>query len=323
MDSDQLLANQWQTMASRHQQVSEEIEQLKRKKNGFREDPNIAKLLAEKERIKKQLPQLKDLVQMHKEETAMYDQWKAEKLYTSDEWELREEEATQKKLQEATDRLSAIEEQYRQEMEVLQETIHKKEQRRQQCHDDKIAWAGQNYIHLTWILNNEPSYKDDAIRCYQLQHPEDNLSDICPIVFSPQSNSSPVRMPRPNKVAAVVVPEMASPPQPWKFYVTFGEHQSRKELPSTQKQFIKELQTALSTVDYEHLPAKLAYKKLIWVGNMSVQQRQEMDKVLKGEPIGWKILHVGKKHRLFLFIDETNRQIVFLPCPRKNAYLDH
>ncbi len=110
---------------------------------------------------------------------------------------------------------------------------------------------------------------------------------------------------------------------PWKFWVTFSTNDLGQKLPQERGEFLKTLQVALDSVGYRNLDPALVYDKLCLFGQLSLQQRQSRKEVSHTEPIGRKILRVGRQHRLFLSIDEESRQMRFLPCPRKEAYPHH
>ncbi|HLC49579.1 MAG TPA: hypothetical protein VJI96_04325 [Candidatus Andersenbacteria bacterium] len=231
--------------------------------------------------------------------------------------------AAQRELEETLERIWSIEEHYLQTKNCLEVAIRDLEQKRIGCRAEEIEWATQTRSHLDWMLEHEPSYKDDVIRRYRARFPSDNL----PIIVS-RSTSTPVQVQnRPkirqkrNGLPISAPPEVASPiVKTWRLFVTFNAGEQGTELPQEQKLFLSSLQSILHRAAYHNLDVRLAHNKLMVVTRMTTQQRQKMQRVVEAELPGWKILRLGKKHLLFLLIDESERHIRFLPCPRKNSH---
>lgn len=238
--------------------------------------------------------------------------------------EKQEQQVTQRMLDETLAHIAIIEENYRQMKKYLQEAIRETERRRHQLHEDSLQWASQDRGHLEWTLEHESLYRDDVIRRYRTRFPTDNLFDLLPPPVSqpvqvqnlPKARRKKNGLPLPAAVPKTAV----STPQTWRFFVTFNASDPGLELPQEPDKFLSGLQSALDTVAYHSLDVQLVYDKLLAVTRMTTQQRQEMHKVVEVEPLGWKILRVGRKHRLFLSIDEDECCMRFLPCPRKKSY---
>lgn len=251
-----------------------------------------------------------------------------EKLYRQiDAEEEQMQQVTQRVLDETLTRIATIDEYYQKTRQYLEGAISKAEQNRRQCRINEIEWATQSRNHLEWMLKHEPSYKDDVFRRYKERFKTDSLTDLFPPILTPtpiiQKTNGKKRRSCASPLSPVVAEVVSAAPQPWRFWVTFNTNDLGQELPQERDQFLSTLQSALGKANYYSLGVGLVYDKLMKVSRMSMQQRQEMNKVVEAEPLGWKILRAGKKHRLFLLIDEEGRHIRFLPCQRKKSYSQH
>lgn len=105
----------------------------------------------------------------------------------------------------------------------------------------------------------------------------------------------------------------------WQFLFTEHENNNGIELSSEPEKFASELHEKLA----KEMPARLAklvYKKLLKVTKLSIQQRQELNKLVDLEPVGGKKIKVSRQCRLFLGIDEASRKIRFMIMPHSVAY---
>src|SRR3989344_3320546 len=242
-----------------------------------------------------------------------------------------EEEQKQQEIQHILDetlsRIATIEKHYRQTKHSLEDAIRETERKRFQCRAEEINWATQSRSHLEWMLEHQPSYRDEILGRYKMRFPADNLSDLFPPIPTSTREVKRVntkkRHSRSCAPAALVVETTTVAPQSWRFWVTFNANDPGQELPQAKDQFLQNLQSAIDKEAYHNLDVQLVYEKLLAVTKMSMQQRQEMHKLIGTEPMGWKILRAGKKHRLFLLIDEEMRHIRFLPRQRKKSYSQH
>ncbi len=240
--------------------------------------------------------------------------------------EEQKQQAAQRVLDETLEHIAAIEEHYCQTKKCLEEAVRETERRRQQLHEDSLQWATQDRDHLQWTLDHEPSYRDDVIHSYRTKFPLDTLADLLPppTPRPVQVQNLPKARRKKNRSSPPATPKTtSSEPQSWRFFVTFNADDPGSELPQEHDQFLSNLKSALHKAAYHNLDVQLVYDKLLAVTHMSTQQRQEMNKVVDIEPLGWKILRVGMKHRLFLSIDEDRCVIRFLPRPRKKSYAQH
>jgi len=238
----------------------------------------------------------------------------------------KRQQAAQQILDDKLDRIGAIEEHYRQTKQYLQEAVCESEQRRKQFRSERVQWAAKTRTHLEWILKNEPLYKEDAVCQYRENFPADNLSNLFPPTSAPvqatyrvgdkKRHAQPSFCPSP-VAEAVPVARM----QAWKFWVTFNPDEVGRELPQEKHKFLSILQSVLAREDYHDIKPGIVYDKLRAVSKMTLQQRQKIKTIRDSEPLGWKILKVGRGHRLFLLIDEEGRHIRFIPRQRKKSYL--
>lgn len=229
-------------------------------------------------------------------------------------------------LQETLDRIAAIEGHYRQTKRQLREAIQETERRRQQLYEDSVQWAVQDRHHLQWTLEREASCRDDVIRRYRTKFPTDTLSDLLPSPTTQlvQARSFPkARRKRKDVALPATPPATALTAKTWRFFITFNEEDQGDELSGEEALFLSDLQEVLRKAAYHSLNVQIVYNKLLAVTRMTVQQRQEMDKVVEAQPAGWKILRLGRKHRVFLSIDEDTCQVRFMPRLRKKSYSQH
>lgn len=228
-------------------------------------------------------------------------------------------------LNDVVARISAINSHYRKTKQCLEQEILQMENARQQCHADEVEFATQDRSHFEWILKYDPSYKDDVVRRYRVRFPGESLEDLFPSPMRVLSSCKKQKRRSQASVQTVPIPEATLVPQKsWRLWVTFSATEPGQELPQSQDQFVKILQTVLlARAECRSLDPKIVYDKLMMVSGMSMQQRQEMNKLADVEPRGWKKLRAGKRHRLFLLIDEEKQHIRFLPYPRKKAYDSH
>ncbi len=252
-----------------------------------------------------------------------------DKLY---QWINIKEEKNQKSpqqiLDETIDYIANIEEYYRQTKHCLKVKIHEIEQKRCQCRTDEVEWATQNRSYLEWMLKHESSYRDDIVCRYRVRFPIDNLSDLFPLspTFVPniQKTKSKKRHSQSSSLELVVAEIAPSVQQLWMFCVTFNASELGQELPQERDQFLINLQSALNGENYRNLNIEIVYDKLMAFVGMSVYQRHKIKKIDDGSELqGWTILRTGKRHRLFLSINEKKRHIRFLPCPRRKCYSQH
>jgi hypothetical protein len=384
MIATELFASEWRILQEKRQQLVSDSEELKRRLISVTSEPEMKKLLEEKDRIKKEIPEIRKEIERHgmvilgrqnfldRRRKAVTDkrlqkefterlrtyQQRLPKLEKLDAprailenerrmiFELEapieeveksfrksnaEEEQKQKEaervLNDALARIAMIRDHYRQTVKSLEVAIRETEQRRQQYCAEEIEWGTQSRVHLEWMLKNQSSYKDDLIRRYKVRFPTDNLLDLFPPlpISTPIASKSNGKKRRSKPLASLspVAEDIPVTHQAWRFWVTFNANDTGQELSVEKDSFLGILQSALDKATYFSLDVRLAYDKLLAVTKMSKQQRQEMNKIVRGELLGWKILRLGKKHRFFLLIDEDKRHIRFLPRQRKKSYSHH
>jgi hypothetical protein len=92
-----------------------------------------------------------------------------QKLYQRmDEEEEEELQKAQQVFDEALNRIATIEDHYRQSRHCLEQALKEAEQKRSQCRAEEVEWGTQSRVHLEWMLEHEPSYKDYVVRRYKL-----------------------------------------------------------------------------------------------------------------------------------------------------------
>ncbi|HLD70917.1 MAG TPA: hypothetical protein VI937_03480 [Negativicutes bacterium] len=110
-------------------------------------------------------------------------------------------------------------------------------------------------------------------------------------------------------------------PGTWKFWIVSSPADAGQELPGEEKQFLEVLQSALEKANYRSFDPVLVYRKLGLFCGISPKQRHAWrKKVIQGPFMGWKILRIGRKQRLFLLVDEENKSIRLIPFLRDQAY---
>lgn len=213
---------------------------------------------------------------------------------------------------------------YRDRKKTLKEALREAMKHKADYPEEEAAWALQSAAHFRWALAHGPMDREWIIRRYRERFPKDDVSDVCPALAITQqcmSCSSHSRKWRPSHSASN---QNSKKPldeaQPWRFWVTFKAEDPGRELPADQKQFVRDLQTLLERENYRNIDPQLTHERLLAITLMSRQERKRIKTVRKAKPRGWKIWRVTREHRLFLKIDEEQRTICFLPCPRKESY---
>jgi len=225
-------------------------------------------------------------------------------------------------LKEANQRIEAIDAHYNRVKACLEQRARETQRLKEIQSLAMLNWATQDHAHLEWVIKNDPSRKTNALLLYQKRFPNDDVSELIPrLPPLPEPNFSRPKARHKNATAAMTEtskPDAKASP-PWNFFVTFSADEQGQELTQDYDQFLVRLGAVLEKADYFNLDPKIVYNDLIAVTEMTLQQRQTIRKIRKAEPKKWKIRDIGE-HRLFLFIDEKNRQIRFIPCPRREAY---
>jgi hypothetical protein len=238
--------------------------------------------------------------------------------------EVEGQDAARVALDTALQRIASIEAHYRETKRCLEQELQAADARRLAHAGIMMEWATQSAAHLEWIIAQDPMRKSDMLRRFRQRFPDEDTSAFqdqpMPLMAEKKPDACK-RAPQPLSVP----PQEAepAPPEPWTFSVTFRPDDAGKVLPATEQEFVQSLHDAVSNADYRGLDPKLAYEKLMAVAGMAKQHRQEIRKVTDGPWLGWKVLRVGKKHRLFLAVDEERRNIRFVPQRRKTAYQGH
>ncbi len=225
----------------------------------------------------------------------------------------------------------AIEEHYRKTKKSFKETLAQMELRKIQYRDYEVEWGTKDINHLRWMLENNPSYRDDLISAYKVRFPNEDLSCILLQSISastPRQNGLNTNKKRCHccltSPPIIAEENVKLEPQPWKFWITFNSNDSGQELPQERDQFLKKLTSVLEKEKCNNLRADLVYEKLIEFVSLSRQQRKQVRRVKRkymGPLKGCTILDVRRGgHRLFLWFNETDRHIRFLFRPRKEAY---
>lgn len=111
----------------------------------------------------------------------------------------------------------------------------------------------------------------------------------------------------------------------WKFFIVFSENEQGEELSENKSEFTSCLKNILSEANYRGaVNTQLIYEKLTSLTEATPHQRRARKEIFRGNQfVGWKIINVGKKHRLFCDINEKNNCIRFFVVPRKEAYGNH
>lgn len=225
------------------------------------------------------------------------------------------------------DCIDAIEQKYRLFQHVIKQMITDVAEKKS-AHEKVISlWLGEDKDHLHWVLSHKPAYRDQAIRAYKLRFPNDDLNDVTaqkrPTISRISKKERKKRAVHVNG-SAVPIEKIEEPEtRTWKYFITFHVNDHGQELPENREQFIRALVTALDDANYRGLDATLVYDKLTPISVMTVQQRQAIRQIFEGELFGWKIVWASKKHRLFLSINESKREIRFMPYQRKKSYGHH
>lgn len=237
-----------------------------------------------------------------------------------------EEEEVKKEMERVLDstetRIIEITELYRRTQKCLEKAIHNAELTQHQHWLKEMAWATQSRAHLQWTLKHEASYQAELIRRYRARFPVDSLQDILSPVFAsePISSHAIKKKKSYSQQCEKILETIDSPAsQPWRFLITLDVKDPGKELSQRRKKFLQILQSILREERFEGLDATLLYNRLRMISNMSIPERQTMDKIAGGELQGWKKLKTGK-WRIFLNVDEEKRCIRFLPRSRRKAY---
>ena len=240
----------------------------------------------------------------------------------------QKQQQAQLTLEETLERISTIDGHYRSTKHCFEEAIREIQRMIEEHHAKEIEWATRSRGHLEWMLEHEPSRKDDIVRRYMTRFPADTLVDLFPPpptpALTPQKPGGKKRHARPDVSPPLVAKKPGADLSPWRFWVTFNANDEGQELSQEKEQFLADLRTAFEAVACSTSLVALVYDKLMAVAGMEVPQRQTIKKLAYGERLtGWKIIRVSRQYRLFLSVDEERRYIRFLPCQRKKAYSGH
>lgn len=227
-------------------------------------------------------------------------------------------------LREMLESIASIEENYRQSKKCLESAIKEVEKLESQRRSNLIEWATKDRAHVSWVIRHQPAYKEEVLSRYKALFPHESVLEFLPAAISSPSNNDGIQKPRKRSRSGSGQPlvpiQENKEAKTWKMWVTLAANDVGTELPEDRKQFLAVLQSVLTRADYHSLNVGLVYDKLMALLRMSTQQRQQMDKVLEGNFEKWKILRLGKKHRIFLLIDEEKCHVRFIPQTRKKSY---
>lgn len=221
------------------------------------------------------------------------------------------------------DRIEELDLRYRETKKDLERRIGELKVQRTAHANTMTAWTLQSKEHVRWILEHEPMRASECLRMFRGRHPHVDLTDVISIPApSTRQTASHRRQPKPLPPARKEgPPEIKS--STWSFAVVFDESDVPLDLPHEERAFVIRLQEIFHERDYRQLDPALVYSKLQVVACMTVQQRQEIRKITSEPLLGWKILRAGRKHRLFLRVDEARMCIAFLPHKRRTSYNGH
>lgn len=209
---------------------------------------------------------------------------------------------------------------------LLRHKLAEKKEETQKCNLKILNWAVGNRCRLRWVADNGLLPKEEVIGLYKKEHPSEDVSDLSfnPQLFLRLPQFSPKRRKKrmKNFSSSVVLTENGANQKNWKFFVVFFQNERGKELPSNHDEFSSCLKGILGEANYRGVVnTQLAHEKLVSLTKATLHQRRAIKEVFKGTQfIGWKIINVSKKHRLFCDIDEKNNYIRFTIVPRKEAY---
>ena len=319
------------------EEIRERSEKLERRRRALT-DGRLREEL--EERLKKRLARLASLEELRAPEVILngsrelvfdlgmsIEELERHYLQMNAESRLKQQES-QSRRDQALRRITFIDSHYRQTKHNLENAIREIEERRQEHRAREVEWATSSRAHLEWMLEQEPSYKGDIVPRYKTRYPEDHLLDLFPALsvalIAPQGSKSKKRRERVGTLLSPGIANTLVVLPVWRFWVTFSESDEGEELSQEREPFMARLQVVLERAGFPSLSVVLVYNKLQAVIGMTVVQRQMIKKLTKGEePNGWKIVRAGRRHRLFLLVDEQRRFIRFLPRQRKKAYSQH
>lgn len=238
---------------------------------------------------------------------------------TQDPRDENRQEKQKEELAKVLAEISGIDELYANTKKCLEKRLALAQEEKTEQYEEILRWVAQDRQHLQWIMENESRYKDDAVRLYQEQFPEDKLSDLIENQekYSPVTQSVRIRK-REAKPQRFFSAEDANQKE-WDFCVCFGLNDKGQKLTQNEEEFLRGLTTAFDKINYRDIDPRLVYENLMWVIELPVHQRQKIREVSHTELVGWKIVEIGS-HRLFLSISEAERHIRFIVRPRKDAY---
>lgn len=233
--------------------------------------------------------------------------------------------SVEQKLAVIETRLPKIEIDYLQAKRFLEEKAKAIQEKQEEQRREEIEWATQDCDHVMWALKQKPSYRYDLACRYQARHGYENVPALLKTAPVPAPTSQKVHKTKTHSDTALLSNGIidATPPsfQEWKFWFTFNGNHPGQELPQERDLFLQNLQLILHKADYHNLDVRLCYDSLIKITKVNRQQRLQMDEVQEGEFEKWKILRLGRKHRLFLSINEETQHIIFAYRPRTSSYV--
>lgn len=179
---------------------------------------------------------------------------------------------------------------------------------------DELEWGTSDQQRFEFFIRVAPTRRDEARRRFSERWPE--LKTEAPLLPGPSRSNRPLHA-RENRAESKDVPASDGAGQ-WQFSYRSERCNSLSPLPPDLEQ-ARLLLNNLLAEDRLVADAEQVLGKLVAVTRVSKQERQQLPKVGRCEPRGWKIVHIGC-HRALISISEDLRRITFLVRPRSRAY---
>ncbi len=144
------------------------------------------------------------------------------------------------------------------------------------CRADELEWITQSRQHLLLALQEEPSYKSDALKLYKKRWPNDDLSDT-PYAQTPMV-SQPASLPRHIRKQISVTQEVetqndAEEFKPWEFFIVANANDKGDKISSRREEFLAKIPPYLPN-NVRSFKLGALYKKLLGLTQMDMHQRQ-------------------------------------------------
>lgn len=236
--------------------------------------------------------------------------------------EERRREDAWKKINDAEDLIADIQDHYRSVRRTLEHDIRDAEDQRTRQMSVEQEWCTRTRDHVEYAVAQQPASADDLLQRYYRRFPEE-APVVLPIAASAprtwkkwRRSSGRSEGPQP----AVIRDEKQRNDAPWTLRLTFHPDKPGLRLPTGQSACLQLLRETLTAKRCDNFAPELVLHKVQAFTGMTLQQRQQLKRVLGQHLHGWRIVRLGRARRILLWIDEDAREVRFLLRLRRIAY---